>query len=466
MRAMLPRYKVLCEELDEEEDRVLFYGRTESLSMCDIAEEVELEMDMAFDYVTKGKTYTVEKDGESMYESFASSLKLFVNDNDISVPYGSAQFGIFLNTYDASVLTYSLYTPFVSSKAVLTDIKIHDMSHAMREYIRIQRPSSGDFVMNPFARPLNAEEMIDGLDRDDRSSISELNLRYKGNIVLDGFIAMNYLSDNWGFLQMQIVGNNFVVPWAMGTNMDRLKPNTMSFGCNMDVMIHSGKGINGLRLDGVEDVQISNIEIYNLFEMTPLGTDFCGKYDGSMAETQYSDAGHFRQTLPMQIGFSGNMNQGINMNSATKVVINNAKIYNLHSNTGPVHGISIWPSCEVELKGSILVSNMVAGKEVEVGLLHYDDLPNQAPEMCAIRLYPDYTDSSDVTYTSSLTYEEAISIRTECVSGHVGCLGASDTQSDGGATMIGTFHYDTEERTQTVLDAMCKKMRLMEINHI
>ena len=87
------------------------------------------------------------------------------------------------------------------------------MSHAVCEYIRIQRPSSGDFVMNSFAAPLNAKEMIEGLDRDDRSSISEINLRYKGNIVLDAFIAMNYLSDNWGFLQMQIVFDNFVVSW-------------------------------------------------------------------------------------------------------------------------------------------------------------------------------------------------------------------------------------------------------------
>ena len=106
MHAMLPRYKVLCRESDDEEDRLLFYGRAESLSMCDIAEEVELQTNIAFDYG----------------ESFASRLNYsIVNDNDITVPYPSAQFGIFLNTYDVSVLTYSLYTPFVSSKAALTN---------------------------------------------------------------------------------------------------------------------------------------------------------------------------------------------------------------------------------------------------------------------------------------------------------------------------------------------------------
>ena len=77
------------------------------------------------------------------------------------------------------------------------------------------------------------------------------------------------------------------------------------------------------------------------------------------------------------------MNQDINMNSATKVVINDAKIYNSHSNTGPVHGIWIWPSYEVESKGCILLSNMVAGKEVEIGLLHYDDSPNQVLDSMA-----------------------------------------------------------------------------------
>ena len=74
---MLPRYEVLYRELDDEEDRFLLYGGTESLSICDIAEEVELEMNIAFDYVTKGETHTIENDGESMYGSFASRLKLF-----------------------------------------------------------------------------------------------------------------------------------------------------------------------------------------------------------------------------------------------------------------------------------------------------------------------------------------------------------------------------------------------------
>ena len=43
----------------------------------------------------------------------------------------------------------------------------------------------------------------------------------------------------------------------------------------------SGKGLLGLRMDAVFDVEIRNIYVYNLYEYTPLGNTFGGEYDGN-----------------------------------------------------------------------------------------------------------------------------------------------------------------------------------------
>ena len=43
-------------------------------------------------------------------------------------------------------------------------------------------------------------------------------------------------------------------------------------------MGHSGKGLLGLRLDGVTDVTLDNVIIENLHQYTPLGSYACGNY--------------------------------------------------------------------------------------------------------------------------------------------------------------------------------------------
>ena len=120
-------------------------------------------------------------------------------------------------------------------------------------------------------------------------------------------------------------------------------------------MIHSGKGINALRLEGLENIVIDNIQIYNVYDSRPLGKTICGNYinvQESMITPYWS--GHFRQTIPMQIGFSVNMNQGININAAQKINIKNVEIDNVISETGPAFGISIWPDSDVTLENKII----------------------------------------------------------------------------------------------------------------
>ena len=386
MRMLLPRYKKMADEMesdlasgaiDESEMYIHFDGRDEATTMRDITDEIELEMNLAFDYVTKGVSITDENDEE--YDSFVSALNLFVRDN--SIPYGGAQYGIFLNTFGASVFTYNLETNYYSSNVYMENIKIHGLRHSMKEYVMFEDGSSQNVMLNPFNAPISAEETFVSMKIE-----GDEKFEYRGNLLVDAYIASNKFSNSFNYLQLQLLGNDLVVPWATGET--ELGSDAFTMSCAVDVMIHTGKGINGLRLDGVESVVMKNIEIYDIHDSTPLGKNICGKY-----QTQ------FRQTLPMQKGFSGNMNQAININAAKNVIIEDVRIHDIVSDYGPAFGISIWPACEVTLQGDIIVNDLNAGKLLESGTFSYTDLPNQAPEACAVRIYDEYALSSE-TYTT------------------------------------------------------------------
>ena len=174
-------------------------------------------------------------------------------------------------------------------------------------------------------------------------------------------------------------------------------------------------------MDGVEEIVIENIKIYDLYDATPLGKTICGAYEnGKQSVTTGMWGGHFRQTTPMQSGFSGNMNQGININAAQSVLIKDVEIDNIVSETGPAFGISIWPSCDVTLSGDITVSNIQAGTKLEPGTYAYDDFPNQAPEACGVRVWYEW----NLVQTTFTEQDVSYTIDSDSITGHVGCFGS------------------------------------------
>merc|ERR1712113_588232 len=74
--------------------------------------------------------------------------------------------------------------------------------------------------------------------------------------------------------------------------------------CNGDIMQHPLKGIIGMKISGVSNVQFKgNINIYNLYDSSNLGSTLCGQYTKA----------NFGQQLPYSYGFSGNMIHGIDI---------------------------------------------------------------------------------------------------------------------------------------------------------
>ena len=43
------------------------------------------------------------------------------------------------------------------------------------------------------------------------------------------------------------------------------------FSCGIGTMLHSAKGIVGIRIDSSDNIELQNIEIYDLYQQTELG---------------------------------------------------------------------------------------------------------------------------------------------------------------------------------------------------
>ena len=455
-RMLLPRLKKIYEENVEENGgvegtRIEFpdRGYGSMVTMKDIYQEIEKEIDMAFDYAMNGVTYDDEKDNDDdegriwkdakqnfiyMKEEMDDLNSDAVHTNSMGLPYGTAVYGIFLSFPGANVFSYGS-SNLRSYNAKLRNIEIHGIRHKMHEYIRFHEAIP--FNVNPFNAVFDVNVAV--------SNINDIeNSDYAGNVMTDAYIAMNKMTDNFGYLQMQNLNNGKLVKWATNEKEGEEEEETLSLDdysikCNSDVMTHSGKGIIGIRMDGIENIELSNIEIYDMYDYTKLGSDICGEYEYGHG----TGAGHFLQKTPMQTGFSGNMMQGISIVNSN-VKLEDINIHDIGSATGVAYGIAIWKDNNINLNGDIINENIHAGFQLELEKeFNYHSRPNRAPEACGVMTYWSYGDDTSIISTNN---EDSLNVINQCITGHIGCF---DSDSYG-ASMLGTYQncndLDREKR--------------------
>ena len=85
-----------------------------------------------------------------------------------------------------------------------------------------------------------------------------------------------------------------------------------------------------------------------------------------------------------------------------------------------VFGLSIWPATDIKLSGKINVNKLAAGYSIDSNRFSYDDRPNKASEVCAVRIYEEYNGYTAVTTLD----DDNIEFNSKCLSGHVGCFGS------------------------------------------
>ena len=285
------------------------------------------------------------------------------------------------------------------------DVKIHDLKHSMDERVRLFDQTYMFF--GPFLNSLSARHLVgdEAVDSGDAWGTDDIPYSYQGNVVTDVYLALSKYSNNWDYLEKMLVGKHILVPWSEGNTQ---LPTGTLMACNMDTMIHSGKGTTGLRLDGVKHVSIDNVEIYNLHDVTPSGETVCGEYTEFDPDT---GGGHLAQQLPMQKGFSGNKVQAITFNSAYDITLGDMSIHDLESDTGLVTGLTLWPANQITFSGDFIFKNFQSSTKLDTSDINSQGMtgPNWDHYSCAMFMHESYYKTTNQqTYTTEITFDDDV----------------------------------------------------------
>ena len=461
--------------------RILFDNRDDgdSVTLSDIIDELELEMEYALNYAMNRVNNKLSENDflESISadkEIWLKSKQLFVNTNGL--PSTALVHGIFLNLFSGKS-AYIKQTQIFSKNAVLNNIYIHDLKHCMIESIRVITDDNSLQWITPMFTQIPGESLFGSMDNlmqfvntvnnstknnnnNNNNSTNDMfsQFKYVGSAMTDGYIALGHLTDNWDYLGGTTLQSakttdkdwrndmNNLYLWATG---EHSASSQWKFGCNQDIMFHSGKGIVGLRIEATDTAILNDIRITNLHQVTPLGSNVCTKFFNS------DGTGYSGQTYPMQRGFSGNNLQGISICSSVNVYIDGSVyLSNFVNDYSETSGISVWTGNDVTISSTsnILISNIYSGIKLydddddndnDVKLLTYNDLPNRSPESCGFRIETDV--DTNILYDSTITFlnendnanNGEYNVIVCNVNGFEMCLGDNDYY---GETMYGKYY--------------------------
>ena len=214
-----------------------------------------------------------EEEGSAAH---AAATALFVNGDD--VPYGAVLYGLFRNLYFANVFT--VHPSLKHSRgATLTNVRVHDLTHRMREYVRLDKQLTAPYK-NVFNAAFDAEALLGAptLQRIAREGDAAWpDAAYVGDVVVDAQLALDVASANWDRKGLLMAGDDFVA-WARAERSWDRDAHPL-LGCNNDAMSHVPKGVVGIRVDGVESVRFEGeLELKRLRELGARGSDVCGAY--------------------------------------------------------------------------------------------------------------------------------------------------------------------------------------------
>jgi len=244
----------------------------------------------------------------------------------------------------------------------------------------------------------------------------EQTLSYVGNTIVDiqilSFELINNYGLSWNYCAAGAADMAALSDFAFrGTPFISGTPLLVG---SHDPMIHPGKGVMGLRLNGVDYVDLKDVKIENIHSSTGLGTMLGGSYEQVVS-----------QQAPYMNGFSMNMVNGLSATFTTNVIISNVDISHIISNTGLAYGVSAWYETHMRVVGKkgLSISHVHAGAELAPSkAFRRDSYPNLKPEGCAFRVYDDVIYKAVIDYNDNVGQNENLMI--SCVTGHTGCLQA------------------------------------------
>ena len=182
-------------------------------------------------------------------------------------------------------------------------------------------------------------DLIDLVTVSDNGLTDRSKAKYVGSAYSDAQAAINVLSQDWGVLGHSFLTNK-IQKWIFeGGDENSLSDEDPIF-CNSDVMLHVTKGIFGLRLDSIDNIDIDNIEISNIHNLGFLGNNICGQYWKS------SNGGHRNQNYPLQTGYTGTEVHAMTLVKSSGKM-NSIIIDDVISARGDALGLQLFPGNEV-----------------------------------------------------------------------------------------------------------------------
>jgi len=276
-------------------------------------------------------------------------------------------------------------------------------------------------TMTPWISFLNA---ITGLINGESTKCQTFqgeDLQYVGNLVTDiqllSFELINKHDLSWNYCPGGAADMAALTGFAIHGH--QFVENTPELVGSHDPMIHPGKGVMGLRFNGVDGVDMRDVKIQNIHSTTGLGTLLGGVYEQVVS-----------QQAPYMNGFSMNMVNGMSATFTSNIAMNNVHVDRVISSTGLAYGVAAWYETDIDISGNkgLIISNIHAGKELAPSNEYTkDSYPNLRPEACAFRIYDDVIYKAEVSVNENAKGTDNVQI--ECVTGHTGCRMEQDKWS-------------------------------------
>lgn len=266
---------------------------------------------------------------------FDEAIELFINKDGL--PDGSAIYGILLNSKGVAVNDFGTSPPNNGGNDVnINNVSIHNLELSVAE---IPIMGATKTMKGMFGDVMNIRSMIDDYSKIllDNNEL-HANIKYKGNALSDaqilGAITNMYNSEL----------SDLFLQWLD----EEIIPNEiMNIHCGSDIMEHKNKGVMGMRLDNIENVNITNITIRNLINYSPLPTILCQKNT---------------------IGTNSTNIKGIVLINTDITIYGKNIINNIESHNGNSMGIHLLEDSFLDNQGELLINKISSSYEY-----HEDD---------------------------------------------------------------------------------------------
>ena len=166
---------------------VTFYGRG-SYTADEVLDELQSQMDIVFRHHIGGIEYSQMHNEPK--ERIEAARKTF--ENHKGLPSSSTAYGIFLNSYGASVFAIS-GSPGFSDTAIINNLHIHGLYKDPWEVPRIV------LTKGPFNDIMDFTRVTD-------DGLETTNSKYIGSAYTDAQYAIHGLAEDWGVLGHSVLG--------------------------------------------------------------------------------------------------------------------------------------------------------------------------------------------------------------------------------------------------------------------